>query len=90
MYTTLPIVGSLVTHDVKEGREALNFSEWNRAQEEADDLGEVVREREMPLAIYLPLHPEANLTDEEREVLARGLEELVGTSPPPRGGGDDD
>jgi mono/diheme cytochrome c family protein len=67
----------LIARDVTEGREHLNFSEWQRVQDHADDAAEVVREEEMPPLQYRLLHPEARLTDEERERLARGLEATV-------------
>lgn len=68
----------LVAHDVAEAREHMNFSEWDLPQEHADDAPEEVREKEMPLRIYLVMHPEARLSDGEREELARGLAATVG------------
>ena len=35
-------------------------------------------EGEMPMPIYLPMHPEARLSDAEREALARGLDATLG------------
>ena len=64
----------LIVRDVAEGREHLNFSEWQRPQEDAHEAPDVVREKEMPPVQYRLLHPEARLTDAEREQLARGLE----------------
>ena len=63
-----------IQHHVDEGREELNFSEWNRTFDEADQAGDVVREQEMPPRSYLLLHPEARLTPAERDELARGLD----------------
>jgi len=68
----------LVAHDVAEAREHMNFSEWDLPQEDADEAPEEVREKEMPLKIYLVMHPEARLSDAEREELARGLAATVG------------
>lgn len=67
----------LVQYDVTEGREQVNFSGWQRPQDEADEVADVVREREMPPLMYRLLHPEARITDAERERLARGLEATV-------------
>lgn len=64
----------LVQNHVDEGRHELNFSEWNRGSLEADEAAEAVRTGEMPPRSYLLLHPEARLTDAEREQLARGLD----------------
>lgn len=63
----------LVTSDVTEARKHLNVSEWHREQEDADEAAEEFREGEMPLPIYLPLHPEARLDPDERKELLRGL-----------------
>ena len=68
----------LIARDVAEGREHLNFSEWQRPQEDAHEAPDVVREKEMPPVQYRLLHPEARLTDAEREQLARGLEATLG------------
>lgn len=67
----------LIAWDVREGREHLNFSEWHRAQEHADDAADVVRDEEMPPVKYRVLHPDARLSDTERDRLARGLAALV-------------
>jgi hypothetical protein len=71
----------LVARDVGEGREHLNFSTWGRydAEERAEklvEIGEVVAEGEMPPWFYLPLHPDARLTDADRAVL-RGWSEAA-------------
>jgi Haem-binding domain len=69
-------VAWLITRDVNEGREELNFSECEpHDSEDGDDAAEVVIEGEMPPSLYtlLWLHPEAELTDAERQELATGL-----------------
>ena len=68
----------LVAYDVREGRDHLNFSEWQDPQEDAEEAPEVVREEEMPPRPYLLMHPKATLTAEERERLARGLALIAG------------
>jgi hypothetical protein len=68
----------LIVHDVEEGRQALNFSEWNRASEEGEEMAEEILEGEMPLWFYLLLHPEANLTAAEQQQLVTGLRQLGG------------
>ena len=57
-----------------EGREELNFSTWNRYSQKKRDkiikeIWEEVQEGEMPPWFYLPLHPEAGITDNDRSVL---------------------
>lgn len=76
-YSWVAPVSWLVEHDVVEGREYLNFSEWDREQEEADEAPETVAEGEMPPWNYLPVHPEARLTAEERAALIEGLAETI-------------
>lgn len=64
----------LVASDVKKGREHVNFSTWGHydSEEQAEKLGDIweeVEDGEMPLKIYLPLHPDARLSDDDREIL---------------------
>ncbi|MCK6461120.1 MAG: heme-binding domain-containing protein [Planctomycetes bacterium] len=81
----------LLHRDVEEGREHLNFSEWDREQKDADEAAEMVEKGEMPPWFYLPTHPEAKLSAEEKAQLIRGLEATVGEGGKGRGrsgGGD--
>lgn len=71
----------LVRYDIVEGREKLNFSEWQRTQKEAHEAAEAVREGEMPPLIYQVMHPDARLSDADRDRLARGLTRTVGGEP---------
>lgn len=76
-YSNVAPVSWLVQRDVDEGREELNYSEWNRAQE-GEESAETVREGSMPLRSYLLTHPEARLTDAELTALASGLATTFG------------
>ena len=69
-YTNVAPVSWLAVHDVDEGRAALNFSEWDRPQKEAHEAAEELLEGEMPMVIYLPLHPKALLSTAEKKILA--------------------
>jgi hypothetical protein len=73
-YSYVAPVSWLVAHDIEEARLKVNFSEWDLPQREALASIEQIEEKQMPLSIYLPLHPEARLTDAERQELVRGLE----------------
>ncbi|MGF1667691.1 MAG: heme-binding domain-containing protein [Acidimicrobiia bacterium] len=77
-YAGVAPVSWLVYRDVTEGRDSLNFSEWDRPQEEADEAAETVLEGEMPPRYFLPAHPEAVLSDEEITALAEGLARTIG------------
>jgi mono/diheme cytochrome c family protein len=81
LYARLAPASWLVQYDVDEGRRKLNFSEWHRPQDEADEAAEVVREGEMPLRIYRVMHAHARLSAAERDRLAQGLARSVGNRP---------
>jgi hypothetical protein len=81
LYSRVAPVTWFITDHVVEGREAVNFSEWGNFNEEAEEFAEVIREGEMPLPNYLPLHAEAQLTSAEQEQLIRGLYATMGMSP---------
>lgn len=78
-YSHVAPVSWLVQRDTDEGRRKLNFSEWDKPQKEADEAAESVREGEMPMWIYLPTHPEARLSDAEKQALIAGLEATFGS-----------
>ncbi len=69
-YGRIAPVSWVVTHHVEEGRAVLNFSEWNRPQEEAHESGEEIREGEMPPGYYTLLHGPARLDDAQLRQLA--------------------
>lgn len=81
LYGKVAPVSWLITRDVVDGRRHVNFSEWNTYAEEAEEFAEVIQEGEMPMAIFLPLHPEARLTDAEKQQLIDGLRATVAASP---------
>ncbi|HJW63776.1 MAG TPA: heme-binding domain-containing protein [Actinomycetes bacterium] len=66
----------LLARDVEQGLEALNFSTWEEDDGEADDAAEVVADAEMPPRRYLLVHPDAALSDAERQVLVEALEAM--------------
>ena len=63
-----------VQFDVEVAREVVNFSEWNRPYDLAHYAGQRTSTGMMPPSKYLIAHPEARLTDAERQELARGLD----------------
>ncbi|MHB1133162.1 MAG: heme-binding domain-containing protein [Chloroflexota bacterium] len=68
----------LIQQDVEEGRAELNFSEWDRPQEEVDEAAETVAEGEMPPRYYIPIHPSAMLSRSERSDFVAGLQAKLG------------
>lgn len=73
-YSHVAPVSWLVARDINDGRKHLNFSRWGtysaeRQLKKYKEIAEEVGEGEMPMAIYVPLHPEAKLSAAEREQL---------------------
>jgi hypothetical protein len=71
-YSRVAPVSWLVVHDVAEGREHMNLSAWgeyDRAQKSAllADVCKLVKAHSMPLPIYITMHEEAKLTEQERQ-----------------------
>ena len=77
-YARIAPVSWVIQHDVDEGRAVLNFSEWQRPQEEAAEAAEQVLEQEMPPNIYRLVHSDARFSDGDRDRLARGLAQSLG------------
>ncbi|CAN5693019.1 heme-binding domain-containing protein [soil metagenome] len=68
----------LVQRDVDAGREELNLSELDREQDEIKDLIEVIADDEMPPLRYTFLHPEARLSEVEKQALIEGIARTFG------------
>lgn len=73
-YGKVAPVSWLVAHDIEEGREHLNFSDWQLMSEKdraemREEIWEEVEKGEMPLAIYLTMHSEAKLSAADLETL---------------------
>jgi hypothetical protein len=77
-YSNVAPFSWLTQRDVEEGRRALNFSEWDRPQEEAGEAAETVREGEMPPVLYRLAHPNAQLSEAETQALVQGLVATIG------------
>ena len=75
-YANVAPVSWLVIRDVKEGREELNFSDWEKLDKmdkakQLDDIAEEVEEEEMPMPIYFIMHSNAKLSKEDRKTLVK-------------------
>lgn len=78
-YSNIAPVSWLVAHDINEGREHFNVSAWGvQKKNEGKDAAKEVREGEMPMWIYTLAHPEAKLSDSEKQELINGLEATFG------------
>jgi hypothetical protein len=71
-------VSWLVQRDVNEGRRHLNFTQWDQSQRHAKDVAQEVRQGDMPPWFYLPMHPNARLSDPEKQMLIAGAEKALG------------
>lgn len=91
-YSNIAPVSWLVYRDTMEGRQKLNFSEWNRSQRDADEAANAVKEGKMPMPIYTVMHPAARLTAAEKDALIQGLQATFGgeLSSSSQKGGDND
>lgn len=78
-YTDIAPVSWLIQRDVDEGRKRFNVSAWGvQKKNEGEDAAKELREGEMPPWFYLPTHPEARLTDTQKQELISGLEKTFG------------
>ena len=72
-YSQIAPISWLVVRDVNEGRAALNLSDGTGEIEAEELIGEI-EEGEMPPKPYLMLHPEANLSAEQKAMLIDGIQ----------------
>lgn len=92
-YSKVAPVSWWVVDHVEEGREHLNLSTWaslspDDQDHKLEEWVEMVEEGEMPLPSYTWGHPEARLTDAERETLmawARAKRAELGATATPGG-----
>ncbi|HSE98981.1 MAG TPA: heme-binding domain-containing protein, partial [Blastocatellia bacterium] len=73
-YSNVAPVSWLLINHVNEGRSEMNFSDWARydarqADHLLEELCKEVKNGNMPLSSYVALHPEAKLSDEEKQLL---------------------
>ena len=78
-YSRVAPVSWRIAEHVRIGRRNLNFSEWQgMSAEDRDDameeIWEEVERGSMPLSDYVSMHPEAVLTDSQREAIRRWAE----------------
>lgn len=71
-YSYIAPVSWIINRDVNHGRESMNFSDYDAGALHAEDVRDHVY-YDMPPEIYLPMHPDAKLTDEEREILIAAI-----------------
>jgi hypothetical protein len=91
LYSRFAPMSWMIEKDVHDARSHMNLSRWNsydpdEQQQLLSQIGSAVRNRIMPLPRYLLLHPEARLSDLERDRLyqwTRSERRRVKSSEPP-------
>jgi hypothetical protein len=73
-YAWIAPISFLLVRDVKEGRGELNFSLWDRYEQrrKARKLKEIIKEvqeGDMPPWYYIPVHPDAKLSQADRDII---------------------
>lgn len=84
-YSRIAPVSWAIANDVKKGRAALNFSTWTRLSNEqraeaVAESWEEVAEGKMPTWYYVPLHPDARLSAEDKSALREWARSAGGTA----------
>lgn len=73
-YSNVSPASWFLKNHVDDGRRELSFSEWatypkRKRERKLHEMCEQVESGEMPLKSYLPLHPSARLSDNDRRVI---------------------
>ena len=73
-YNKVAPVSWLLARDINDGRSQVNFSEWagytqKRKLHKLENICDQVKQGDMPLWFYLPLHPKAKLSDADRAAI---------------------
>jgi len=73
-YTNVAPVSWWITDHVNEGRKNLNLSEWGKLDKDRQDkklrqICDEVEDGAMPLSSYLPMHPKAKLSEQDKKTL---------------------
>lgn len=73
-YSYVAPMSWLVEKDVRQGRDHINFSEWDQysfkqREKFLADVASAVKNRQMPLPQYTLIHPDARLSDADMDVL---------------------
>lgn len=73
-YTYVPLVGNVVVWDVVNGRDALNYSNWESFSPRKqrlilEDTIEVMARGTMPLKIYTAIHADLKISAEQKDFI---------------------
>jgi len=79
-YSKIAPVSWIIANHVSEGRQELNFSDWNPNR--PNEAVEVIMEGEMPPLYYTIAHPDARLSAAEKQQLIDGLQSTFSNTQP--------
>jgi cytochrome c551/c552 len=73
-YTNVAPISWWLSNHVNDGRKDLNLSEWGRLPPDRQDrklrqICDEVSDGVMPLSSYLPMHPQARLSEQDKKTL---------------------
>ena len=73
-YTKISPVSWWLANHVNDGRRDMNLSEWGRLPKDRQDrklrqMCDEIEDGQMPLSSYLPMHPAAKLSDQDKKIL---------------------
>lgn len=91
-YSKVAPIAWVISKHVREGRENLNFSDWQSMSDEdkadaMEEVWEVVEKGAMPLRGYLKWHPSAVLSSEDLSILEAWSKAVGSRFSGPEGGG---
>lgn len=75
-YFNIQPVGLMMNKHILEGREELNFSNFDINPDKMKEIAEVIEENEMPLKSYRMLHKKARLDDTRKMEIIQWAESL--------------
>lgn len=78
-YSYIAPVSWILANDALTARRAFNFSEWRAGDLTAAVMAEQIKSGKMPLPQYLLAHPDARLSDAEKQKLIAGLTATLGS-----------
>ncbi len=72
-YSYIAPASWLIRWDVSNGRREFNFSEWDKRPGELDEMINEIQEGGMPPLQYTLFHPDARLSDQQKQDLINAL-----------------
>jgi len=88
-YSHVPLVSSWIAQHVREGRERFNFSEWDnysqwQGQDKLESICGLISTGRMPPWQYITMHPEARLTEKDKNAVCAWVKEATAERQPAR------